>query len=307
MPTRKESAVFLSLLAVYTLAQAVVIGLRPDHFMLIGLLVVLFFASRFTRRLMLALFPFVIFAVSYDWMRVYPNYMVNDIDVRGIFETEKSLFGIAVADGESVIPCQYFAEHHNALFDFLAGVSYLCWVPVPVLFGAWLFFMREYRWCLHFTVCFLLCNLIGFAGYYVHPAAPPWYALQYGFDPILNTPGNVGGLIRFDEMVGIPVFQSIYVNNSNVFAAVPSLHAAYMLIATIYAVLSRRHPAMIAVFALITLGIWCTAVYSGHHYIIDVLLGILCACLTVVLFEKVLMRWPLFARWMDSFTHYVSK
>ena len=37
-----------------------------------------------------------------------------------------------------------------------------------------------------------------FAGYYIHPAAPPWYAINYGFEPVLNTPGNVAGLGRFD-------------------------------------------------------------------------------------------------------------
>ena len=39
-------------------------------------------ALRPTRRVALALMPWVIFACSYDAMRLYPNYMVNDIDVR---------------------------------------------------------------------------------------------------------------------------------------------------------------------------------------------------------------------------------
>ena len=37
---------------------------------------------------------------------------------------------------------------------------------------------------------------------YIHPAAPPWYAMNYGFEPILDTPGNVAGLGRFDELLG---------------------------------------------------------------------------------------------------------
>ena len=81
------------------------------------------------------------------------------------------------------------------------------------------------------------------------------------FEPILNTPGNVAGLDRFDTLVGFPVFHSIYCNNSNVFAAVPSLHAAYMLVTTIYAVKSREHILTICVFAFICMGIWWTTVY----------------------------------------------
>jgi hypothetical protein len=86
---------------------------------------------------------------------------------------------------------------------------------------------------------FLLVNLIGFAGYYIHPAAPPWYAMNYGFEPILDTPGNVAGLGRFDELLGCSIFNSIYGRNANVFAAVPSLHAAYMVVALAYAPMHR--------------------------------------------------------------------
>mgnify|MGYP000674192654 CR=1 FL=1 len=48
--------------------------------------------------------------------------------------------------------------------------------------------------------------------------------MNYGFEPVLNTPGNVAGLGRFDELLGCSVFHSIYGRNANVFAAVPSLH-----------------------------------------------------------------------------------
>ena len=64
--------------------------------------------------------------------------------------------------------------------------------------------------------------MIGFVGYYIHPAAPPWYVMNYGFEPILNTPGDVAGLGRFDAMTGLTIFQGLYGRNANVFAAVPS-------------------------------------------------------------------------------------
>ena len=38
-------------------------------------------------------------------------------------------------------------------------------------------------------------------------------------------------------------------------------------------------------FALIMLGIWFTAVYSGHHYVLDVLAGIGCAIIGINLFQ----------------------
>lgn len=304
-PRRKDSLTAVAVLLLFLLMTALFIGLRPEHVAMAVLLGVLFFASPYTRKLLMTLLPFVIFAVSYDWMRVWPNYKVNDIDVAGLYTAEKTLFGIDV-DGVRMTLCEFFNEHHAVVADFFAGLFYLCWVPVPVLFALFLFLRGRRALALRFSVVFLLVNLIGFAGYYIHPAAPPWYVMEYGFEPVLGTPGNVAGLGRFDALVGMEVFAPMYGRNANVFAALPSLHSAYMLVAFVYAIMGRCKKWLIALFGVITVGIWFTAVYSGHHYLIDVLLGILCALVGILLFEQVLMRWPAFRRFMERYTAYVS-
>lgn len=262
-------------------------------------------ALRPVRRLAIALLPWVLFGCSYDVMRLYPNYLVNDIDVRGIYEAEKQLFGIASEDGVRMILSEYFAACHCVLADVLAGVFYLCWVPVPMAFALYLYFSHDYRSYLRFSFAFLLVNWLGFCGYYLHPAAAPWYVMQYGFEPMLHTPGNMAGLARFDELTGVPVFHVIYGQNANVFAAVPSLHAAYMLVATAYAVISRRGMAVTLVFAVICTGIWVAAVYTGHHYVIDVLLGIATAILGMLLCEGVI-RTTVGRKVLDSYVRGIS-
>ncbi len=107
-------------------------------------------------------------------------------------------------------------------------------------------------------------------------------------------------------MTGLGIFNALYARNSNVFAAVPSLHSAYTLVAFIYAVRSRAPKAWSVVLAVVTLGIWFTAVYSSHHYIIDVLLGIATALAGTALFEYGLMRIGPFARFVDSYARYVG-
>lgn len=292
-------------MSLFLLCTALFIGLRTEHFLMAGLFLLLFFAGDSLRKLAVALLPFIVFAISYDWMRVYPNYEVNPIDVQGLYEAEKALFGIS-SGGSRLTLCEYFSLHHCVVADFLAGIFYLCWVPVPVGFGIWLYLTGKRRTYLCFALVFLLVNLIGFAGYYIHPAAPPWYAMNYGFEPLLDTPGNVAGLGRFDELLGVSIFQGIYGRNANVFAAVPSLHAAYMVVALAYAIVNRSHKFLIVLFALIMAGIWWTAVYSAHHYLIDVLLGICCALLGILLFEKVLLRWGLFRRFFDCYSNYIA-
>ena len=305
LPSRREALLVLGLALLFLALTAVFVGLRPEHLFMAGLFLLLFFAGLPTRKLAVALLPFVVFGISYDWMRVYPNYEVNPIDVRGLYEAEKSLFGLSVG-GETLIPCEFFARHHCALADVLAGFFYLCWVPVPVAFGLWLYLRGERSLYLRFSLVFLLVNLIGFAGYYIHPAAPPWYAMNYGFDVVLDTPGNTAGLGRFDELLGCTIFHSIYGRNANVFAAVPSLHAAYMVVALAYAVIGRCRKWLIALFAFIMVGIWWTAVYSGHHYLIDVSLGIACALLGILVFEKGLLKWGAFRSFFERYCRYVS-
>ena len=298
----KKACIIVSFL--FLLFQYFVVGLIPAQVLMVVLFNVLFFSHSITRRIAVAMLPWIVFEICYDWMRLYPNYIVNPIDIRGIFNTELSLFGIA-SEGTTMIPCQYFMLHHATLPDLLAGLFYLCWVPGPMALGLWLLYKGEQQWYLRFAIAFLVVNFVGFAGYYIHPAAPPWYAIEHGFEPDFTTPGNVAGLARFDELIGVPVFHSIYVNNSNIFAAVPSLHAAYMLVATVYAVLSRRSWPLIALCAIVTVGIWWTAVYTCHHYIIDVLLGILTAIIGIAILECLLLRWPPFYRFMERYTAYI--
>lgn len=304
-PSQKEAIVVIGASLLFVIFTTICVGLRPEHLLMVFLFLFLFFASSDTRKLAVGLLPFFLFGISYDWMRVYPNYQVNSIDVQSLYELEKFLFGIN-DNGTVVIPCEYFSLHHYSMMDFLAGFFYLCWVPVPIAFGLWLYFKKKRSLYLRFAMVFLFVNLIGFAGYYIHPAAPPWYAINYGFDPILNTPGNTAGLGRFDELMGLSLFHSIYGRNANVFAAVPSLHAAYMVVTLCYAIINRCKFAVLSLFAVIMVGIWFTAVYTSHHYIIDVLLGISCALLGILIFEKGLMKLHGFVTFFRKYSDYIK-
>lgn len=306
MPTKKESRIVIIALAIWLAVTALCVGFRPEHLWLALLLAALFFATKPTRKLMGALLPFIIFGISYDWMNIVHNYEVNSVDIQGIYETEKSLFGITTADGATVTPNEFFSTHTSPVMDFLGGFFYLCWVPVPILFGLYLYYDRQVKIYLHFAIVFLLVNLIGFAGYYIHPAAPPWYVAQHGFDFDLSVGGNTAGLGAFDRMTGLGIFEGLYGRNANVFAAVPSLHSAYTFVAFLYSLRSKS-PLWIKIgLAIITLGIWFTAVYTSHHYIIDVTLGILCSLIGYALFEFALMRIPAFSRFIDRYATYVT-
>lgn len=305
LPPTREIIILVVCLELWLAITATFVGFRPEHPLLAILVTALFCLHPQTKKLVIALMPFVVFAVSYDWMNICPNYKVNPIDVQGLYEAEKSLFGISTASGV-LTPNEYFNIHNCSFMDFWAGVFYLCWVPVPILFGLSLYFTKQRAVYLRFALVFLFVNLIGFCGYYIHPAAPPWYVMKYGFEPILNTPGDVAGLGRFDAMTGLGIFDFLYSRNSNVFAAVPSLHSAYMVIAFYYSLKAQYPNWLRFIFGVIMFGIWFTAIYSAHHYVIDAILGAGCAILGIFLFEKVLLKWSLFNRFIQRYTQFIS-
>ena len=305
LPPTREIIVLVVCLGLWLAITATFVGFRPEHPLLAILVTALFCLHPQTKKLVIALMPFVVFAVSYDWMNICPNYKVNPIDVQGLYEAEKSLFGISTASGV-LTPNEYFNIHNCSFMDFWAGVFYLCWVPVPILFGLSLYFTKQRAVYLRFALVFLFVNLIGFCGYYIHPAAPPWYVMKYGFEPILNTPGDVAGLGRFDAMTGLGIFDFLYSRNSNVFAAVPSLHSAYMVIAFYYSLKAQYPNWLRFIFGVIMFGIWFTAIYSAHHYVIDAILGAGCAVLGIFLFEKVLLKWSPFNRFIQRYTQVIS-
>lgn len=305
-PTLKEALCCLCALVVWLAVTILFIGFRPEHIFLAILIGGLFYAAVPTRKLVVALLPFIIFGISYDWMNLLPNYEVNPIDVEGLYNTEKALFGISTAAG-ILTPNEFFALHHVKLMDFMAGVFYLCWVPLPIFYGLWLYFTGKGYDYLRFALVFLLVNLIGFALYYVHPAAPPWYVAYHGFEPVVGTTGEVAGLGYFDEMTGLGVFHGLYARNANVFAAMPSLHSAYTFVAFIYSIIIGSSRAWKCILGFVTLGIWFTAVYTSHHYILDVCGGIACSVAAVLLFEKVFLRIPAFRGWLHRYANYISK
>ncbi|AWM33174.1 phosphatase PAP2 family protein [Hymenobacter nivis] len=287
-PTRRLGALLVPALSlVYLLLSYVLIGFRPEQLVLVGLCNACYFLSATTRRFITGFSIFVVFWVLYDYLRAFPNYTFRAVDVAPLYHAEKALFGIGYR-GQLLTPNEFWLRHHTAFLDVLCGFFYLCWVPIPLGFAGYLFF-RNRRLFFEFSLTFLLVNLLGFVVYYLHPAAPPWYVQQHGlaFQPLAM--GSTAGLARFDSFFGVSIFKSIYTKNANVFAAMPSLHSAYPVIVLFYAVKNRSGFFNLLFFSIM-LGIWFAAVYTSHHYVLDVLAGIATALVGIGLLRLLLAK-----------------
>lgn len=300
--TAKDILITSLISLAYLLLSYWLIGYKQDQLTLVLLFNACYYFSFITRKFILGFSIFIIFWIIFDFMKAFPNYNYQEVHIQSLYEAEKKWLGIQEA-GKSITPNEYWAIHSNLFLDVLTGFFYLSWVPVPLGFAAFLFFKNR-KWFLEFSLTFLFVNILGFIIYYVYPAAPPWYVQQYGFDFIAGTPGNTAGLHRFDAYFGVSIFKSLYEKSSNVFAAMPSLHSAYPLI-VLYFGWRFRFTWINLFFATIMLGIWFSAVYTSHHYVLDVLAGITCAAIGIIIFSK-LSQQKTISKWIEAYTRKIA-
>lgn len=286
----------------YLILSTWVVGFKSDQIVLVLIFNSCFYASGISRKFILGFSVFIVYWILFDYMKAFPNYTVSKVHIADLYNLEKHLFGINF-NGNILTPNEYWKANSKSYLDVIGGLFYLCWIPVPLSFAAYLFFKNR-REFLCFAMTFFVVNLLGFVVYYAFPAAPPWYIQEHGFNFIANTPGNTGGLARFDHFFNAHIFQSIYQKGSNVFAAMPSLHSAYPIIVVYYAF--RNHVgAMKIVLITVMIGIWLTAIYTSHHYVLDVLAGMVTATIGINLFNLLFTRVPFLTNFLDSYEAFI--
>lgn len=281
----KNVGIVSAISAAYLIISYFLVGFKSDQLVLLAIFNGCFYLNSITRKFIIGFAIFIVYWIIFDYMKAFPNYNYNDVAIGKLYYAEKNLFGIHI-NNTILTPNEFLYLKRTDFVDVFSGLFYLCWIPVPLAFAAYLFFRNKQQF-LRFSLTFVLVNFLGFIVYYAYPAAPPWYIQVHGFKFQPLTQGNMAGLARFDKYFNINVFKSIYAKGSNVFAAMPSLHSSYPVIVLYYGI-KNRLGAINVFFAVVMAGIWFTAVYASHHYILDVLAGILCASLGILLFNLAL-------------------
>jgi hypothetical protein len=247
-------------------------GLKARHVMM-GSLCLLDAYNERTRSFLKYFFPFMFTGIVYDSMRYYYWWGIEGhIHVVEPYNWEKALFGIS-SGGKVLTPNEFFDLHRFTIADFFCGLAYLIFVGWYLGAGFLLYFFRRYKVLTALGWTFFLVNVMGFATYYIYPAAPPWYVTMYGFGPakmfISATPSAAS---RFDALLGTHFFDAMYGNSVDVYGAFPSLHVAYPLLVAWSALVTRRFRAPAVAFYFL---MCFSAIYLQHHYILDIILGTL--------------------------------
>jgi membrane-associated phospholipid phosphatase len=220
------------------------------------------------RGVVLEWLPFALILSVYDFLRSHADTLLFSAHVRPQLRADEILF-------LGTVPTVWLQERlwHGSgnlhWYDYSACVVYLSYFVATYLVAGFLWFFARglFR---RYVAMVLLLALMGFATYTLFPAAPPWLASESGqLDP---TTRSIAVIWSDIPITAVNTFFEEGSQYANPVAAIPSLHAAYTLLITLFLwrlapwwgrVLLAAYPAAMA-FAL---------VYAAEHYVVDILLG----------------------------------
>ncbi|WP_134739265.1 phosphatase PAP2 family protein [Nocardioides sp. 503] len=162
-------------------------------------------------------------------------------------------------------------------YDGVAALIYVThFVAIPLVTGLVWFRMRDRfgAW----LAAILTFTVVGVTGYVVYPAAPPWWASEQDRIGVVDRISGIGWhYLNLEPIARLTEFSQ---GRSNPVAAMPSLHAGAALLVALFlwtSVGNRVRTALLLYAGLMAL----VLVYTGEHYVVDVVVGWLTAGVAV--------------------------
>ena len=236
-----------------------------------------------TKKLFTGIYPMALLGLIYDAMRFvqYAGITPERVHVCDLREIDMRLASVSL-NGVRASVHDYFQAHATLVLDVVCAIPYGIFMYVTLAFAVVLY-LRDYARLKRFAWVFFFLNIAGFVTYHIYPAAPPWYYHLHGCTVDLATRASEGpNLARVDRWLGVPYFAGFYGRSNDVFGAVPSLHIGYPLMIVIYAWPMTRavgRSLAVAFFASMCFA----AVYLDHHWVVDVILGVVYTAVVEVL------------------------
>jgi membrane-associated phospholipid phosphatase len=207
------------------------------------------------------------------------------VHVGDLFALEARLFPVTTSSGTRALS-DVIAAHPNAFLDVVTGITYTFFLIEVFVVAACLFFVKRPK-MLELSVGFLLANLCGWTIWLLYPAAPPWYVDVYGLGPaVLDAPSNPAGMARLDALLQVPLAANFYAKGANVFGAMPSLHVTYATLVAWVAFPAGGKLRWATIAFAVSMAF--SAIYLRHHYILDVIVGMLLAPPVALLAARVI-------------------
>lgn len=160
------------------------------------------------RSFLYGIWPFFLVGLIFDTMQYVAPWVhsFNPPHVEGPYWLELKLFGIKNDDDTVITPSEYFKSNYIVALDLPCAFAYFFFMYETLLMTVYLFAndklnLRRFAWT------FFITNMLGITTFYFYPAAPPWYAIEYGMGPAkLDIPSSPARLSAVDAYLGISYF-----------------------------------------------------------------------------------------------------
>jgi len=216
------------------------------------------------RRYLLDFVPFALLIMLYAECRGLAHLAAPQPFYRPQLWLERHLFG--------GVPAVWLQEHfwdgsmrwYDAVAAKVLNLHFV--VPPLVAFGLWL---RKRMLFYRFATSMIVLSFASAVVFLVYPSAPPWAAAQAGLLDVVKLP-PVNDVSSLGSATPAP---------ANPYAAIPSLHAGYaFLVALTVAglLLGSRLPLrrlLAGLCFLYPLAQAVAVIYTGNHYVVDILIG----------------------------------
>lgn len=234
--------------------------------MLLGLLAVsLSDPRRWARGVVVDWMPLMIVLLGYDlslpvreWLGITPHVWPQ-------LHADRAVFGELPT---ITLQRLLYDAHVTHWYDYMAFAVYLShfFVTLLVLGFLWKLSYERFR---HFRTLVVALATAGFVTYVLFPAVPPWLAAGRGYiEPVHRTIAGMWGA------VGVTPAKALFENHGGFFnqeAALPSMHAADPMLLLLFFWGAGRWARAGLLAYVVSMAF--TLVYSGEHYVADVILG----------------------------------
>jgi hypothetical protein len=226
--------------------------------------------SRWRRGVLRDWLPLYAILAVYALLRGYASHVLWGPFVRPQVAFDEFIGG---GTAPTVLLQRWLFTSHLHPWDYAAWAVYTSHFFVSFIVAAVLW-KRDYPAFKRFVPLFVGLTFVGYIGYALYPAVPPWLASQTG---------HLQGTVRIIPLVwdhlGVRSAAALFTHGStfaNNIAAMPSLHAAYpMLLCLFFWPRARRWVRVLLVSYVLAMAF--TLVYTAEHFVIDELVGWLCA------------------------------
>jgi membrane-associated phospholipid phosphatase len=210
---------------------------------------------------------FVSMLLSYEALQGVTGVLINSGSVVSLAYVDRTMFGFA-----STLQNTFASPSVTLLSTVFYSLHVFLIIAAIILF--WFTNRTIYRGYVRSMVLTSYLALITFIAF---PTSPPWFT---GAAQNLLSAGNA---MLPSALQGLQ--QVLLAIESDKFAAFPSLHAAYVVLFTVYALRLSRKLGLVAL--AITCGVFFSTIYLGQHYVIDLLGGIIYSLAAVAVMDKV--------------------